>query len=522
MMKKNLTDILDEISAEELEIIMGDEISGEELEEAALHRIQKKVLMKTQLLETVQEKKHRWKKGWIAGMGSAACLLLCVILGAGAYAAEQKEYHAAVSFFQNYDLSTEGLSRWEMKAVYRDITTSSFTYSKTTEVIKKSILRETIGGMEIIQGNPTPEEMERLWNYRTNSGNYPEGNPDNEQGIHYQYYSEEKMDDSRGFLVHDRSYFEKYNGQELVWQVSFTDFEIFGYTCVRDGFIVYGETPTWSSAQPSYGWISKVDEAGNMLWISRMDNGFHHEYIAEILENKDGTYAVMSRGDLNYFCLSQYDADGALLTCQKTEVGNYGIWNGALFGDGYIVQLGSYMTNEHARIVKVDHEGNMINSFSYEGEDCYYYITHMTEFNGKIYLSAYSVPKRGEEESAGGRYEIAAILDYLFGNDIWEISSEELTPMVRENYTALLLICDPDGGMPQEFYSVKGSLGGPLSCDASGNLQWDVESIVSTYFSPATSSFTIGGTSEVYRYTYDKNGALMSQEQTGETVHYRR
>ena len=42
-----------------------------------------------------------------------------------------------------------------------------------------------------------------------------------------------------------------------------------------------------------------------------------------------------------------------------------------------MVQLGSYMTNEHAKIVKVDREGNITESFSYGDEDSYYYITDM-------------------------------------------------------------------------------------------------------------------------------------------------
>lgn len=43
----------------------------------------------------------------------AACLALVLSLGLGsyAYAAEAKEYNAAVQFFQDYGLSTEGLSR---------------------------------------------------------------------------------------------------------------------------------------------------------------------------------------------------------------------------------------------------------------------------------------------------------------------------------------------------------------------------------------------------------------------------
>lgn len=118
--------------------------------------------------------------------------------------------------------------------------------------------------------------------------------------------------------------------------------------------------------------------------------------------------------------------------------------------------------------------------------------------------------------------EHIANVRYLFDNNIWEISSEELTPMVRDNYTALLLVCEPKTGKPQEFYSVKGSLGGKPSASDAGNLIWDVESITSTFFSPATNSFTIGGTSYVFRYSFDALGLLMSQEKTDEIVNFRK
>ena len=103
-----------------------------------------------------------------------------------------------------------------------------------------------------------------------------------------------------------------------------------------------------------------------------------------------------------------------------------------------------------------------------------------------------------------------------------DISAEELTPIVRANYTALLLICDPEGGSPKTFYSVKGSLGGDLSVNTSEQLEWNVESITTTFFSPATSSFSIGGNCTVFRYTFDAEGNLTEQADTGNTVPYRR
>ena len=457
-------------------------------------------------------------KTWRAIASLAACFILLISIGF--VTVEAKEYSDAIKFFNEYGLSTDGLSRGEIKAVYRDITTKSFTYSKTAEVIENSLSTDQVGGYEILQENPTPEDVENLWNYKNYNGGF---SISNQEGIHYKYRSEYKEDSQLGFEVHDRSYIEKYDGDSLLWSVSISEFWVNGYSIVSDGVIAYGETDTWSSAQNSYAWMTKIDANGNLVWKHMLNNGFEDEYIAAVLQNADGSYAVISRGDWKYFCLSQYTADGKETHFQKTEVGHYGIWNAACFGDGYIVQLGSYMTNEHARIVKVDHTGNITESFSYGGEDAYYYITDMIEFDGKIYLSAYAVPKLADEDqSAGGRYEIAAVLNYLSDNSIWEISSEELTPMVRDNYTAMLLVCDPSAGTPQEFYSVKGSLGGKLSLSDSGKLLWDVESITTTFFSPATSSFTIGGTSYVFRYTFDNAGMLVSQEKTGEITVYRR
>lgn len=459
-------------------------------------------------------------RSWRAIAALAACFFLLISIGFGtyAYAAEVQEYNDAVQFFEDHGLSADGLTRREIKTVYRDITTKAFAYSKTAEVLQNSLSTGQIGGYEISQEAPTPDDVASLWNLIRNS----KKNWNSTEPIRYVCRTEYRMDSQLGFEVQDKSYFEKYDGDRLLWSVCL-EFWVNDYSIVSDGVIAYGETYTWSSSQVSHAWMVKLDSNGNLLWKRMLDHGFEDEYIAEVLENADGSYAVISRGDFKYFCLSQYTADGKQTHFQKTNVGNYGIWNATRFGDGYLVQLGSHMTNEHARIVKVDHAGNITESFSYSGEDAYYYITDMIEFDGRIYLSAYTVPKlTDEDQNAGGRYEIAAIVNYLFDNGIWEISSEALTPMVRDHYTAMLLVCDPNAGVPQEFYSVEGSLGGKLSLSDSGMLLWDVESITTTYFSPATSAFTIAGESYIFRYTFDHTGGLIHQEKTGEVAYFSR
>ena len=86
----------------------------------------------------------------------------------------------------------------------------------------------------------------------------------------------------------------------------------------------------------------------------------------------------------------------------------------------------------------------------------------------------------------------------------------------------MLLICDPEGGSPKSFYSMKGSLGGDLSVNTSDQLEWNVESITTTFFSPGTSSYSIGGNCGVYCCTFDAEGNLIEQTDTGNTVPYRR
>jgi len=449
-----------------------------------------------------------------------AVILLTTGLSTYAIAAEVQEYSNAVMFFREYRLSTEGLSRDEVKKVYRDIKTGTFTFSKTAEVIEKSISENEVGGYELLMDDPSPMDIENLWNYISRSGHDMQDYPANKSNVSYKYYSTEKYDEKLKFNVHDKSILQKYEDNELVWSAEFSNFYIENYTVAGQQVIVYGVTPTYSSAEKSNAWLALIDSNGSVLWQRKLNNGFKSEYIGAVVPTEE-KLAVFSRGDLKYLCFSEYDLDGNFRSFHKTEVGNYGIWNAARLGDGYIVQLGSNVTGEYASIVKLDSNGAIVDSFAYQSDDSCYYITDMIEYNGSIYLSAYCVPVHEDEEKyGGGRYDIASILSYIFDNNLLDISNEDLTKMVREHFTAVLLVCDSASGVPREFYSVRGAVGGRLALNDSQNLVWNVESITDTQFSPATSAFTIGGVSCVYRYTFDEGGKILSWEKTDEVVRF--
>ncbi len=509
-MKKSLRDILSSADSTELDVLLdGFDESAPKI--SSVNRIKVKALKKSGIKRNVF---LGGTKKRIAAFAAGVLIFSAVGFGGYAYAADVRQYNEAVSFFDEHELSRDGLSRAEIKAVYRDITTESFKYPKTAEVIAKSI-----SGYELDQSDPTPEDVEALWNYKNYNGRYWVSDSAAKEKVVYRHYGEDKMDEELGFLVFDRSYFEKYENDQLIWSVSFEEFYIDDYITVDGGAVVYGHSSRISTEQESYAYMSLVSDSGEILWLIKLENGFHSEYICKILDNRDGTLAVFSRGDLEVFCLSQYDKNGDRLSFDKTEIGNYGIWNAAHFGDGYIVQLGSYNTGEMAKIVKVDKNGKITETFSYSGDDCYYYITDMIEFCGNIYLSAYAIPKgEDDEHSKVGHYEMKDVFDKIAGK--YNISSEALTPMVRDNYTAMLLVCEPSTGTPTEFYSVGGSLGGEITIDENGRLLWDVESITSVSFSPMTSAYSFKGSSYIYRYTFDEKGMLVNREKTGEITDF--
>ena len=235
------------------------------------------------------------------------------------------------------------------------------------------------------------------------------------------------------------------------------------------------------------------------------------------MELEDGSLSIFSggavRGEGAYVWhgyLSRVGAGGETLSSKDlgTELAN--IRGAARLGEGYLLLLGC------DRLVRLDARGEPLGDVSYGVEGSVIVIDDILEYNGRVYLSACAVPEEGYE------YSEDPVINYIFDNKRFDIESEELTPMVRERYTAMLLLCDPDTGMASSFYEVPGSLGGELSAGENGELNWKVESIAATFFSPATNSFTIGGSCQVYRYAFGPDGTLQSQEKTGEVTVFRR
>ena len=467
---------------------------------------------------SLKEKKLKINRRNLIWIAAAAILVLVMAGGAvfGAVSAEAKEYEKAAAFFEENGLSSEGLSRAEIRAVYRDITTKHFTNEKTAEVLRKSV-----PGFEIGQEEPTPEEMAAAWDRlvwkRTVS----------QKGYYYETEASwrESVSGSYGFL--EKTTLKCYRDGALLWTTEFPAQNVGGQFRTDGVTAVWGTWERQPYGNDVHAWVAVVDDSGKQLWRKTLEHDLKSESIGGVAQNGDGTWTVASRGiragETDIF-LTTFDNQGRVLSSYQIENDDfYSIHGIVRAGDGYLMSLGKFGTEETNLFLQTDMEGKILDRFSIEAEDCDYYFTDMVEYAGQIWLSGYTTPKQPQEYGRGDIYHILQyIIEHYHEKNIFDVPSEELTGLLRENYTAVLVLLEADGRTPRTFYSVPGSLGADLSVNGAGYLDWKVESIMQSFYSPATSSFSIGGNCKVFRYSFDENGTLVHQEDTLETVPYRR
>ena len=531
----DLTYIFDQLTQEELDVLLSENIRTQ-ISLDKVRRIQKLTLKKARLGKYTGSRTRI-----IAGI-AAAVVLLIISGGFIAIRAEAREYEAAARFFREKDLTPDGLTREEMKEVYRDITTNTFRAEKTGAILKNSI-----GGYLIKPEEQSPEALMKLWHYQEHQRESE--NDGAEEKRSYTIHTEFRMDDELGFEVFDRSIIECYQEETLQYAAEFTDFLAEGWTALSDGIIVYGSTYRYSSEDGSPAWILKIDHEGKILWKHCLEHGFQTETVTTVIEEEDGNFVVIGKGlpDKQVFgsqlVFSRYSPDGSELLVQKTTVGDsYGIWNAAPYQQGYLVQVGSYVENQFARIVMLDENGKVSGDLNYDAGDMQCCVQSMTAFADKIYLSGYLYQKGENGSLGGGSYEVQPIVDQVIDGSVkaidisdafrlqngeitqeeYENLPDELTPLLREYYRGILIVCDPETGRAESFYEVPGALGEKLSINRYGQMEWDTGSFRWTMTTLMFNSSTIQGQCAVTRYTFDTDGSLICEEQTEETTDYRR
>ena len=374
--------------------------------------------------------------------------------------------------------------------------------------------------------------------------------------------------------------FSKYVGDRPVWSCAFPLGYVTAYCPVDDGVIVYGyneaitedriffiydcdeetqaalkarfvaeELSKYADMAEDRLFIAKIDADGKLVFKKDAGEGdINSEYPAAVCPAPDGGIAVFLSGQHSYkrtsedeyrlesctaFTLELYTAEGerksSILKICETDQPTHLLSVSACEG-GFIALMGSdlfpFPNPSERSIARIAPDGTVTELAKLEGDEYARFIpSSICEYCGKVYISGYEY----RSEYAiwnGGRGEIQPLLDSIFDDLInsgkeWDIPSEELTPRVREIYTAKLLVFDPENGI-REAASLPGAIGSTLSVGDNGVLIWNADEFVSTFFSPATSSFTIGGACAVRQFRFNETGTLAGVIPTGAMVIYRR
>lgn len=534
-MKKEINEILDTLTPEELDSLPEEVFQTEELDDVTLKRIQNAVAERTglslgtnvppandnkktnhKIVAPARKAVRRSSSTLRRILAAVACIALLLGAGAGAYAyaAARKEYKNALTFFYENELSTEGLTKNEIKEVYRDFYSQSFTNDLTTDVLLNS-RPDVIRGYEI-SGDASE------WD-----ATLPETSiSDYKTPLYYEYevlYTpiEDTLNPQTQTYKErfDKSIFTKYRNGEKVWEVSFTDFSINGYygdpESETEPILVYGTVPYTADIDDSVATLLALDADGNLLWKVIQNNATGYDRIDKILSHPDGSYTAFGRcgytGDNfdNALTVNKYTKNGAQIFTNTIDIRDHVIQNIALTGSGYLVHLSSYVTIEYSRILMLDSEGNLLRDFRYESEENDFFISDLFEHNGTVYISGYTTPKAPADYRNYLMRDLYTLRDKLHTYENRDkyihnsFTKEELLSMFRDQFTAVLLVCGPDAGTPQEFYSVAGSLGDEVYVTG-GAVCWFTKDIIDSSFSANIMVDRMGGIT-----TTDANYAVL-------------
>ncbi len=506
-MKKDLHKILDTLTPEELDTLPEEVFQTKELDDVTMKRIQATLAVQTGLSLGTNEttakdnpynentptapshkKKTHTSNTFRRILAAAACTALLLGIGAGAYAyaAARNDYKNALTFFYENELSTEGLTKNEIKEVYRDFYSQSFTNDLTTDVLLNS-RPDVVRGYEITgdasEWDTTVPDIS-LSDYKT--------------PVYYEY--EQLYTDIEGTYnpqTHayrqqfNESIFRKYRNGEKVWEISFQDIKIYGYhgDPVDDSkpVLVYGTNVSPADSKDETVSLIALDKDGTILWETVQNNTPGSDQIDAVLSNPDGSYTAFGRCATdnkqsgNCLCVNKYSENGSPLSANTIDISNHIIENVALTESGYLMHLSSYVIADFARVLKLDFEGNVVGDFSYESEDYDFYIADFCELNDTVYISGYTAPKIEKNVVAYNMRDVLFLRSELAGNNTR--SHEELLDMFRDNFTAVLLACEPDSGSPKEFYSVSGSLGDGVYVTGD-SVCWFTKDIIDCSYSP--------------------------------------
>ena len=444
-------------------------------------------------------------------LAMVALLLVCgggtVAMGVTAMAKEAKEYNETLDFFEEYNLSAEGFTRSEIKKIYRDIVSESFTYEKT-----EAALASGLEGYEIQTKPLDSDGLKRLWLmgyvWKTSDGEQT-----GEEGVTYGYYYQMiSTKDSVAIVT-------KWKDEKVAWQASLEDIAIYSMRPVGDKVLVAGYSTAEDSPQNKpLVRIYLLNADSSIAWQKDYDSQMPMPHPEYILVRDNNTCELFCR---SFYCDSMWimsiDMEGNLLGSRYATCDRYGgdIEKVIPVGNGYLMLKGDQLMQEK--------NGKVQEMATFENEKEKYQITDMVEYKGLVYLSGRIIP----QYNGANKKDILDHYIERFGET--RCTNEELTQFFRDQYTAVLLICNPNSGEPMQFYTVPGASGSSLEVK-NNKLSWDVTRYtdaehIGRTFEDARSCYQAGGgfgliRADVWQYVFTPYGQVAGEKDTGKSVEF--
>lgn len=476
----------------------------------------------------------------------AACLALVLLAGGIGVAVDAIGYKQAMDFFARNGLSTQGLSRQDVRAVYRDIITKSFTYEKTDDVIAEGI-EKNVPGYEITADMDNPDDLRQLWESWERGelekvvvdGVVNEFDGDTYQkGIWYEKDGTTIFNEIEARSELRETVVRKYQDDTLCWE-STVPFVARLMKPVGEGTVVVGEKESFSylfsvpdslPKEDLSEHIAYLDKNGQLLWTKLLteeyDIGFDETDWA--FDNGDKTFTICTRGartengeTVRTVPMWWFNLNGEQLSYKELDIGQYFVSN-VIQLRGYFVLL-LYYKGMAPKLVVADAEGEILTETQYQITDQIQYIQDVAAVGDYLYISTYTMLADEGTNTFGEQNTALSQEKDLLWKESDTLSEKEMIERIRKHYTAAVLRCDIKTGEVQAFYSVPGVIADKLEISDEGNLVWHLQSLTQAEFleRPDQDTCVIWGTSVIHRYIFDENGTLVRKENTGELASYR-
>ncbi|MBQ7324764.1 MAG: hypothetical protein IJW98_03380, partial [Clostridia bacterium] len=409
-------------------------------------------------------------------------------------AMEAKTYTEALDFFDEYNLSAEGVSRREVKKIYKDIVTESFTYEKTEEVLANSF-----EGYEI-QAKPLDSEgLKRVWMVCGWLG--ASGRTQTTESDGYEYVVLEREDATNGL--------QQLKGETVQWSIYPEEIHCSDIAPNGDKVAVCGRLPD----DPEYTIrLAVFNEDSTLAWVKQYSRPFGFGNVRYPLYCTDDTITVIERDFDHSMWILTLDWEGNIIEDETVYLSSgFDDFEAVVrVGDDYLFDTGDRLLRQSGnRLEKLEQFG---------GDDWEYHFNGMVEFNGLVYLSGTKLPKH-HNRSEGDAYDR---LVEEYGKD--GLTDEEVSKFYMENHTAILMICDPETGDPKSFYTIPGASGGKLTANG-GRLDWEVnryteiESVYSEdYYQSSGNLAKISA--DKWQYVFSPYGQLVGEKDTGRSTEF--